>query len=162
VIERVTLDLRSRKGDAIRLVPLSTSHAPAMLEAILESGADLRRWMAWWNEGFRLEEAEAFARFCERGWSEGSHDEFAIRDDDCDYLGSCALSGVNADTSNANLSYWIRSGSTGAANVASRRVAERAGAQAEGVLRDWVRVARRSYNFARYAFSPEDFHADEM
>ena len=162
-----------------------------MLDAIVESGAELSRWMAWWHGGFRLEEAEAFAAFCERGWLDGTHYEFAIQDTGCDYVGSCALSAVNGDALSANLSYWVRSSATGAgiassaarrvaawgvgavglrrvevsmatANVASRRVAERAGAQAEGILRNRGRHAGRSYNFALYAFAPEDFHADEI
>lgn len=191
MVERINLDVRSRGGAEMRLAPLTTSLAPAMLEAILESGAALSRWMAWWHEGFRLEEAEAFAAFCERSWSEGTHYEFAIQDDACDYVGSCALSGVRADSLSANLAYWVRSSASGGgiaasaarriaawgvsslalrrievsmatANVASRRVAERAGAQAEGILRNRVRHDGRSYNFALYAFAPEDFHADEM
>ena len=175
----------------MRLTPLTPSLAPAMLDAILESGAELSRWMAWWHEGFRLEEAQAFAAFCERGWSEGTHYEFAIQDDAREYVGSCALSGVRKDALSANLSYWVRSSANGAgvaasaarrvaawgvgslglqrievsmatANVASRRVAERAGAQAEGILRNRARYEGRSYNFVLFAFVPEDFHADEM
>lgn len=191
VVEPITLQLRSRRGVELRLSPLTTSLAPAMLDAIVESGAELRRWMAWWHEGFRVEEAEAFASFCEQGWSDGTHYEFAIQDSGCDYVGSCALSGVNNDALSANLAYWVRSSATGAgiaasaarrvaawgvsalglrrievsmatANLASRRAAERAGAQGEGVLRNRARYAGHSYNFALYAFAPEDFHADEM
>jgi ribosomal-protein-serine acetyltransferase len=190
VVEPITLELRTLRGVEMRLAPLTTSLAPAMLDAILESGPALSRWMAWWHEGFRLEEAQAFAAFCERGWSDGTHYEFAIQDNAHDYVGSCGLS-VNTDALSANLSYWVRSGAAGAsiaasasrrvaawgigslgllrvevsmatANLASRRVAERAGAQAEGILRNRVRYDGRSYNFALYAFAPDDFHADEM
>lgn len=191
MIERVTLELSARNGADMRLTPLTTALAPALLDAILASGPALRRWMTWWHEGFELGEAEAFAAFCERGWSEGTHHEFAIQGDACDYIGSCALSGVRRDSLSANLAYWVRTDATGGgvaasaarrvaawgvsslglqrievsmatANVASRRVAERAGAQAEGILRNRVRYEGRSYNFALYAFTPEDFHADEL
>ena len=48
------------------------------------------------------------------------------------------------------------------ANVASRTVAERMGAILDGVMRNRVHVGGRSYNFAVYSLSPEDFHVDEL
>jgi hypothetical protein len=46
VVESTTLELRTLRGVEMRLAPLTPSLAPAMLNAILESGPALSRWMA--------------------------------------------------------------------------------------------------------------------
>lgn len=159
--------------------------------AIVQSGPDLRRWMTWWHDGFTEEEARGWVAFCEAGWKAGTHYEFALQQPGEAYVGSCALTSVNAAAGTANLAYWTRSDRAGrgiasraarrvaawgvshlglrrielamaTSNVASRRVAERAGAIHESLLRNRVHVRGRSYNYALYSLAPEDFHEDEL
>lgn len=181
-------DLPLASGD--RCVPLTDAHLEDLHDAIVQSGRDLARWMLWWHDGFTLDEARQWVTFCENGRFAGTHFEFAVIRADR-YVGSCALTAVNQTAANANLAYWTRSDHAGqhvashaaravaawgvstlglrrieiamaTANVASRRVAERAGGVFEGTLRNRVQVRGRSYNYALYALTPEDFHEDEL
>lgn len=182
--------LHTRLSD-ITLAPFVADLAPSMHEAILASGDQLSRWMTWWHEGLTENEARQWAEFCEAGRAAGTHHEMAVQANGCSYVGSCALTAVDRAAGTANLAYWIRSdySSRGiaraaarrtaawgvsalglrrievampTANVASRTVAERTGAILDGVMRNRVHVEGRSYNFAVYSLSPEDFHVDEL
>ena len=186
--EVITLRTRLRE---LTLTPFTAELARPMQEAILASGDQLSRWMTWWHEGSTEAEALAWAEFCDTAKAAGTHHEFALQTESCPYVGSCALTSVDRTARTANLAYWTRSDYAGrgiasaaarrtaawgvsalglrrvevamaTANVASRRVAERAGALLDGVMRNRVHVRGRSYNFAVYSLSPEDFHADEL
>jgi RimJ/RimL family protein N-acetyltransferase len=176
--------------DGARCVPLTIELVDDLHDAIGRSGPDLSRWMGWWHDGFTIDEAHQWIEFCDAGRAAGTHFEFAISGSR-PYLGSCALTAVDQTAGTANLAYWTRSDHAGqhlassaargvaawgvsalalrrvdiamaTANIPSRRVAERAGGVFEGILRNRVHVRGRSYNYALYALTPEDFHDDEL
>jgi RimJ/RimL family protein N-acetyltransferase len=138
---------------------------PSLFSATRESMAEVRRWMSWCRDGYRLSDALAFVEGCEENWRTGRRYDFAIYDrGDGMILGSVGLSGVDRAHQCANLGYWVRASHTGrgvasgaaglavrfgftelglnrveiliaAANAPSIRVAEKIGGQREGVLR---------------------------
>jgi RimJ/RimL family protein N-acetyltransferase len=151
-------------GERVRLRPFCTGDAPAVQEAVAESGADLSRYETWAHAGFTLGDAEEYV-----GWWIGSRESgaahyFAIEDPAGRLLGACGLSGIDRDHRCAGLGFWVRRSAAGRGvaseaarlvvrfafehlglervevmaavdNGASRRVAEKIGAQPEGVLR---------------------------
>src|SRR5262249_32316639 len=178
----VTLD-----GPTMTLRPLVPGDAEAMHNAAVESAEALRTTMPWWHEGFSLEEMRNWTTLCQTFWEQGSHYEFSLLSKRSgDYLGSCALGPINWPGMRANLSYWVRTSHTGqgiasqavhrvarwafhalglqrgevvvvVTNVPSPRVALKAGATQEGVLRNGLRWADRPYDAALFSFIPEDF-----
>lgn len=188
--EMDTTDVALPLAGGEQCVALTMTIVDDLHDAIVQSGRDLARWMAWWHDGFTIDEARQWVTFCDNGRTAGTHFEFAITGAR-PYLGSCALTGVDQTAGTANLAYWTRSDHAGqhlasraaravaawgvstlglrridiamaTGNVASRRVAERAGGVFEGTLRNRVHVRGRSYNYALYALTPEDFHEDEI
>jgi RimJ/RimL family protein N-acetyltransferase len=133
--------------------------------AVRESIAEIRPWMAWCHNGYTLEETRAWCGLREEDWECGREYAFAIVDAvDGRFLGSCGLNAIHPLHRFANLGYWIRTSQMGrgiavaatkllaswgfeelklrrieivcaVGNLRSQRVAEKAGAFREGVLR---------------------------
>jgi RimJ/RimL family protein N-acetyltransferase len=138
--------------------------AEDLVAAVVESVADVGRWMGWCHPGYSLDEARDWIRSQEELTRQGLAYEFAIRDDGGRYLGGCGVNQVNKANRFANLGYWVRASAMGRGvaptaarlvaddvfrrtdlvrleivcaigNVRSQRVAEKIGALREGVLR---------------------------
>lgn len=134
--------------------------APAIALAVHETLEQLRPWMPWASESYAVANALDWVR----GLVDPSEHRFVVVDDDDAVLGNCGINRIDALNRTANLGYWLRSAATGLGhatratrlvasyalgldevelvsiemstrNEASRRVAERAGATYEGVLR---------------------------
>jgi ribosomal-protein-serine acetyltransferase len=141
----------------IALRPPERRDASAIAEAVRASLTELEPWMPW--ASFAYDEAAALEWIAQPG-----EHPFLIDDGTGRVIGSCGLHGVDALNLRANLGYWVRTDCTGRGvataatrllvvhgigtlrlqrleivmsvhNDASRRVAERAGAIHEGVLR---------------------------
>ena len=140
--------------------------AEAHFEAIVESKAELIPWMPWCHAEYARAETDAWlaTRAAARANNE-SHD-LLILDCAVDRIvGAAGLNRVDALNRTANLGYWVRTSATGrgiataatrrvakfgfeelelerieivaaVGNTASQRVAEKAGARREGVLRN--------------------------
>ncbi|MGE0703226.1 MAG: GNAT family N-acetyltransferase [Vicinamibacterales bacterium] len=148
----------------VELRPYSQSDTQAVFEAVHESFNELHPWMPWCRADYSVEEARSWLGLQVRGFEEGTAFQFAILAKDGRYLGAVGLNEIDRLNRKANLGYWVRSAATGrgvataavralrdwafertalirleiliaAGNVASHRVAERAGAIREGVLR---------------------------
>lgn len=148
----------------IVLRPPTLADSPVITAAIDESRAELAPWFVWITPAFGEPEVrEHIGRVNdERGRSESF--EFGIFDAAGKFVGNCTINHVCAQHGYANLGYWIRTSRTGrgfataavrklaawgfehlplnrleivtaVGNVRSQRVAERAGATREGVLR---------------------------
>jgi ribosomal-protein-serine acetyltransferase len=138
--------------------------AQGLWEAARESVAEVGRWLSWCHAGYSLDDAAGWIRSSQALVLEGSEYRFAIVGGDGRFLGVCGINQVNRANRFANLGYWVRTSATrqGAAtaavrqaaafafadtdllrleivcavgNDASQRVAARAGAVREGVLR---------------------------
>lgn len=136
-----------------------------LFEAARESLEPLCRWMVWCRPDYSLEDSVRFISSRDAEWAAGREYSFAIYNlADGAFLGSAGLNRVEKVHLFANLGYWVRSTRTGrgigsaavrlvarfafeelglqrlemivpVGNVFSARVAEKAGAQKEGVLR---------------------------
>ena len=156
----------------IRIRPYSVADAQVVWEAAMESSAALLPWMAWFHTGYHLRETRSWLEMQVAAFRLGTSYEFAIVSDDARYLGGCGINQIDPLNRRANLGYWVRTSEAGRGvataaaqlatawtfkhtdlvrleivaaveNVASQRVAERAGAQREGVLRSRLFVRGR-------------------
>lgn len=150
------------------LRPYRASDAYSVYEAVRESISELSVWMSWCHPGYSIEETEAWIESQPDNWKEGTEYNFAISyDSDPVYLGGCGLNVIDRDCGVANLGYWVRTSQTNKGiataatlllaqfafdelklkrveltvavdNQASLRVADKAGATKEGILRNRV------------------------
>ena len=139
--------------------------AAVVVEAVHESLPELQPWMPWAHAAYSLEHSRAWLDVQVQAFDAKAAFEFAIVSDKGEYLGGCGLNALDTMNNRANLGYWVRSSATrrGVAtaavlairdwafahtdlirleilvaerNAASQRVAEKAGAFREGMLRN--------------------------
>jgi len=155
--------------------------------AASESINQLCAWMVWCHLDYSLMDSTAFVLACDSKWEQGESFSFAIVDSrNGEFLGSAGLNQVNRLHQVANLGYWVRSGRTGrgiasaavrlvagfglhnlgfhrlelvipTGNLASQRVAEKAGAKREGVLRDKLTLKGRPCDAVMYSLVAADY-----
>ena len=154
--------------------------AQALWEAARESGPEVFRWLPWCHPRYSMAEAEEWVRSRPALAAEGREYNFAIVGVDGQYLGGCGLNQVNRIHRFANLGYWVRTSATGqgvataavgqvadfafqktdlvrleivcaAGNERSQRVAERAGAVREGMLRHRLLVHGQPVDAVMYS-----------
>jgi RimJ/RimL family protein N-acetyltransferase len=124
--------------------------------------------------------------YSENSWAEGTRYDFAIIDaTDGTLLGGCGLSNISRTHRLANLFYWVRSSCTGrgaataaarllarfgfehagllrveivvaVGNGASLHVAEKSGAQHEGLLRNRLQMHGKQYDAHMFSLIPSD------
>ena len=157
-----------------------------MYEAIRESIAEISPWLHFAHEGYSLKEARDFLKRCPRNWKKDIDYVFGILDArDGAYLGTCGLNRMDTENRRANLGYWIRTSRMGlgiapaatillarwgftelnlrrieilvaTGNARSQRVAEKAGAYHEGVLRHRIKIRDRMHDAIMYSLVPGD------
>ena len=143
--------------------PYRLEDAEAVVEAVLESLAQLQPWMPWCHPKYSVTDSRLWLEAQVPAFQAGTAFEFAIVSDDGKYVGGCGLNQIDKINRRANLGYWVRSAATGkgvataavgalrdwafettdlvrleivvaVGNAASHRVAEKAGAAREGTL----------------------------
>ena len=164
VLELDPLTLRLADGGLV-LTPFVPEDAPDLLDLALESQAEIRPWMRWTDSIADLAGAAAILQEWERQWRAEEGFAFGARDAASGRMvGGGSLNQFNRKNAFANLAYWVRTGERGRgiaprltrilarfgfeqlglnrveilmepANTASLRVAEKAGAVREGLLR---------------------------
>ena len=151
-------------GLACSIRPYAPEDAAALWEAARESVGEVHRWLAWCHPQYSVAEAEEWIRSRVALAAEGREYTFAIVGAEGRFLGACGLNQINRTHRFANLGYWVRTSATrqgvatravrqvadfafgntdlmrleivcAVGNRPSQRVAERAGAVREGVLR---------------------------
>jgi RimJ/RimL family protein N-acetyltransferase len=143
-------------------------------------------WMPWCHADYTLEESSQFVHSRDEAWRNGKELDFAIFDVETGaLLGSVRLSQISREHKFANLGYWVRASSMGQGvapaaallaaqfafqdlglnrveieiateNIRSRRVAEKAGAKREGVLRRRIVIGDRVHDSVMYSIVAED------
>jgi RimJ/RimL family protein N-acetyltransferase len=143
--------------------------AEGLFEAARESIADVHPWLPWCHPGYALHEAKEWAAKQPELRERGEEYNFVITNAAGRFLGGCGLNQLNPLHRTANLGYWVRSSAAGqgaapaavaalarwafahttlerleilaaTTNLRSQRVAEKAGALREGVLRRRLHV----------------------
>lgn len=171
----------------VLLRPFEIRDADELARAVRKSIPDLLPWMSWCHKGYNRSDAARWLKTMPLGWKNGTDFGFAITDEmDGQILGGCGLSSVNQLSRFANLGYWVRSDRSGegiagrsallvarfafekvglvraeivvaGGNHKSLRVAEKIGAQREGLLRNRLVVRDKIYNAVMFSLIPHDF-----
>jgi len=152
----------------ITLRPYRVSDIDSVYEAVRESVPELSVWMSWCHLDYSVEETRTWIESQPDKWEKGTEYNFGISYNTGPlYLGGCGLSVIDRSCGVANLGYWVRTSWTNKGiataatlllaqfafkelrlnrveltiaveNQASLRVADKAGATREGVLRNRV------------------------
>jgi ribosomal-protein-serine acetyltransferase len=165
---------------SVAIRPHRLEDVDALFEAASESTAEVYPWLSWCRPGYTREEAQAWLPGSIERWNSGEQFEFAIVDRQGHYLGGCIINRFNVDDGYANLGYWVRTSATGRGvavqavrllrdwtfartdfqrleivvateNHRSARVAEKAGAHFEGILRARIRQNGRVHDARMYS-----------
>ena len=177
----VTVPVCLTKGGKFELLPVYSECVTDLFEAIVESKDHVSLWMPWCHPDYSVDEARRWVDSRSEAWAQGKEYSFLIIDSRSKKIvGGCELNHLHETYLFANLGYWVRTSRTreGAAteatlllsefgfcvlnlvrieiviavgNVASERVAEKAGAFREGILRN--RLIHRGEVKDAYMFS---------
>ncbi|GMV37019.1 MAG: hypothetical protein AMXMBFR61_15270 [Fimbriimonadales bacterium] len=158
----------------------------AVYEAARESIAEVGRWLPWCHPEYRREETAEWIAGRIAAWDCGEAYEFVIEDAATGrVLGGVGINGIDRSHRSANLGYWVRTSAAGrgvataAARLAARfalkevglvrvciladienrpsqRVAEKAGAVREGVLRNALFLRGEPRDAVCYSLIPGD------
>ena len=160
--------------------PYRISDVADLYEAAVESTAEVHPWLPWCRPGYELGDAAGWVPGQLERWGTGEEHQFVIQSADGRYLGGCGINGINREDGYANLGYWVRTSAMGqgvapeavrqlrdwvfghtslvrleivvaVGNTRSARVAEKAGAQFEGVLRSRIRLHGFIHDARMYA-----------
>jgi ribosomal-protein-serine acetyltransferase len=160
--------------------PYTPEDARALWEAARESVGEVYPWLPWCHPKYSMAEAQEWIRSRTALAVDGREYSFAIVGSGGRFLGGCGLNQINPIHRFGNLGYWVRTsatrqgvateavrqaaefafGNTGlvrleivcaVGNAASQRVAERAGAVREGVLRRRLLFHAQSVDAVMYS-----------
>jgi ribosomal-protein-serine acetyltransferase len=171
-------------GKIVLRAPL-LDDAQAHCDAVLESLTEVGRWLEWAHDGYSVGDSSAFIARAIAGHESGEMYEFHIYDDAGAFVGGCGLNRMDTRFMKSNLGYWVRTSAAGrgvataatrllarfgceqlglqrieiiaaTGNLASQRVAEKVGAQREGVLRNGIRCRGENVDAVCYSLIPGD------
>lgn len=174
----------------LRILPLRSTHAGPLLAALDRSRADILRWEEWPEAIRSEEEAHAVLQRLESEWTAGRTFSLGIFTEDETVIGGVTVSNVLWDCRCADLGYWVEprlrgQGIAGWAvrqlldfcfrvlqlqrlalvirvdNIASQRVAQKLGAQFEGIARRRIFHHQRPLDARVYAITLGDKPAQE-
>ncbi|HJZ82648.1 MAG TPA: GNAT family protein [Pyrinomonadaceae bacterium] len=172
--------------DAVELRPYHPGDAELLYEAVRESIAEVSPWLPWCHENYSLAESRDFTASRQAATPNDEWYSFAVFDRGSGaFVGGVGLNFINRVHQFANLGYWVRTSAVGrglatsatrlaaqfgfaqlglrrieivaaVGNVASQRVAEKAGAVREGVARRRLLIRGESHDALLYSLIPED------
>ncbi len=170
----------------IILRPYRTSDIDSVDEAIRESIPELSVWMSWCRPDYSIWQTRTWIGSQRGKWKKGAEYNFAIScNTEPLYLGGCGLNVIDRGCGIANLGYWVRTSQTNKGiataatllltrfafkelklnrveltiavdNKASLRVADKAGATREGILRNRVVKNDTPSDAVVFSFIPRD------
>jgi RimJ/RimL family protein N-acetyltransferase len=176
----------SLSDGVVTLRPWAAGDAAALYEAARESIDSVGPWLSWLDALYAPADAERWVTTSQQHWRLGTEFRFGIRDAVHDrLLGGAGVNHVDRTHGFGNLGYWVRSGAVGRGvatratrlvarfglttaglgrieiltatdNFASQRVADKAGATFEGVLRDRLLVRGRRIPARLYSLVAHD------
>ena len=179
-------DIRLTDG-VIMLRPYLVSDIDSVYEAVRESISALSVWMSWCHPDYSIEESRIWIESQPEKWERGEEYNFAIFYNTGPlYLGGCGLHVIDCSCGIANLGYWVRTSQTNKGiatattllltrfafkelrlnrveitvavdNQASLRVAQKAGATKEGILRNRVIKNDIPCDAVMFSLIPQDW-----
>jgi RimJ/RimL family protein N-acetyltransferase len=93
----------------VALRPFTRQDIDAFTQAVNESVASLKPWMAWAHENYRHDEAANWIDFTRIQRSKGEAEEFAIVDGNDRLLGGAGIRFAKQPGEFSALGYWVRS-----------------------------------------------------
>jgi ribosomal-protein-serine acetyltransferase len=180
-LNRKNLELRDGK---IILRPYRSDDVKRLYEAVRESIKELSPWLPFAHEGYSIKESRDWIKKRPRDWKKGTVYDFAIFNaSDGVFLGGCGLNAVDRINRCANLGYWVRTSQRGkgvataatillakwgfealklvrievlvaTGNERSLRVAEKAGARREGILRNRLNIHDTFHDAVMHSLIP--------
>ena len=166
--------------------PYREEDAGALYEAVRESLSEVSRWLPWCHENYSIEESREFIGSRAEASQGGEWYSFAVfKEDGGRFLGGVGINFINRVHQMGNLGYWVRTSAAGSGiatkatrlvarfafeqlglqrieivaavgNIASQRVAEKAGAIREGVLRKRLLIRGESQDAVMFSLVRED------
>lgn len=173
-------------SDGIRIRRYRATDVPLIYEGVRESISEISPWMPWCHPDYSVEDSAAWVLSRDEAWTNAVEHSFVITDAQTGaFLGAVGLNYFNRDHQFANLGYWVRSSRTGrgvattatllaarfglrvlglqrieilaaVGNKASQRVAEKAGAKKEGVLRNRLSIRGLPHDAVMYSLITSD------
>ena len=173
------------RSSRLVLKPFSSEYASDFAEAVRESVDVVGEWMPWCHKDYSVEEAEEWFALCSRNiQSEEGYDIGIFMADEDIVVGGISINQINRQHNIGNIGYWVRGtyqqqgiateavslikslgfGVLGLTrleivvlekNVASRRVAEKAGAEFECISRNRLVHNGAAKSAAVYSLIPE-------
>jgi len=171
------------KNKDITIRQFEPDDAAEFTSACLESIDTVGKWMPWCHSGYKLEEAADWISICSKEFKAGtSYDLGIFRNTDSILVGSIAINQLNTNHRIGNIGYWVREslqnqGYAGQAvdlireygfnhlqlvrleivvleeNTASKRVAEKTGAEFECIAKSRLMHDGRARSAAIYSFT---------
>jgi RimJ/RimL family protein N-acetyltransferase len=168
----------------VTLRPIRMSDLKELYAVIKESAAEISAWLPFAREDYAIEETRTWLKKSPKEWRRGTAYEFAILDaGDGKIIGGCGLNGIDKMNHRANLGYWVRTSHTGRGiapaatlllakwgfdmlklnrveilvaveNARSLRVAEKAGAKREGILRNRLLIRNQGHDAVMHSLIP--------
>ena len=165
---------------SISIRPYALDDIPRLFEAAIESRTDLGSWLPWCHPGYSIEDSRQWVESQIPAFQHGTEFSFVIVDAANRLLGGCGLNYLDRPNRRANLGYWVRSSDRGRGvamaavkllvawafantdfcrleiiasveHLPSQRVAEKAGAVREGVLRSRIKLHDRMHDAVIYS-----------
>src|SRR5437588_8896370 len=160
--------------------------AELLYEAVRESIAEVSVWLPWCHEGYSIEESRDFVATRNVHSQGDEWYSFAVLDQSSGrFLGGVGINFINRVHQFANLGYWVRTSAAGRGvatratrlaarfgfeelglhrieivaavdNIASQRVAEKASAVREGMVRKRLLIRGESQDAVLFSLLPED------
>lgn len=175
------------ENEIVKLRRVRSSDAESIFEAVNESVSEVSPWMPWCSLDYSQEECKSWCESRDEAWKKETEYDFVIMDKSKKFLlGVCGLNHINFEQKYANLGYWVRTKKTrqgiatavvpmivkygfdyfnlhrieivvAVGNLPSQRVAEKAGAFREGLLRQRLFVHGQILDAFMFSFVPADF-----
>jgi RimJ/RimL family protein N-acetyltransferase len=160
--------------------------AELLYEAVRESIAEVSQWLPWCHQGYSIEESRDFVATRNVRSQGDEWVSFAVIDQSSGrFLGGVGINFINRIHQFANLGYWVRTSAAGHGvatraaklaarfgfaelglhrieivaavdNLASQRVAERAGAVREGIMRRRLSINGVPHDAVLFSLVPRD------
>lgn len=173
--------------ESILLRPYCEADAEHLYTAVRESIPEVSRWLPWCDENYSIEESRKFIASREVASQGDEWYSFAVFEKSSGvFVGGVGLNFINRVHQFANLGYWVRTSAAGRGfatgatrlaarfgfaqlglrrieivaaidNVASQKVAEKAGAIRESVARKRLLIHGESHDAVIYSLIPADF-----
>lgn len=174
---------------SILIRPFRAGDEDVLYEAVRESIPEVSVWLPWCHKDYSIDESRDFITTREMASQGGEWYSFGIFERDSGrFLGGVGINFVNRVHRLANLGYWVRTSAAGQGvattatrlaakfgfeevglqrieivaaveNIASQRVAEKAGAKREGILRRRLWFRGQSLDAVLFSLVPEDLNS---